>query len=94
VLIGKFAHLLEAEEVRIGIPECLLQQGQAELKEVLEGRFLGEPPDIIGETRKGIGDCLAIIKGLLVIHFDGFVREIAVAAEIVLHIGVFLSLFV
>ena len=61
---------------------------------MLERRFLGEPPDIVGETRKGCGNRLAVVEGLVVVDLECFVREIAVAAEIVLYVGVFLALFV
>jgi len=94
VLIGELAHLLKAEEVRVGVPESLSQEGQSELEEVLECGLLGETPDIVGEARKGVWHLLSVVKGHIVVHLDRLVREIAVAAEIVFHIGVFLSLYV
>ena len=91
MLIGELAHLLKAEDVGIGIPESLGQEGQSELEEVLERGLLGETPDVVGETRKGVWHLLSVVKGHVVVHLDRLIREIAVAAEIVFYIGVFLS---
>ena len=90
--IGKLTHFLEAEEVGVGVPESLGQEGQSKLEEVLECRLLGETPNVISEARKGVWHLLSIIKGLVVIYLDRLVRKIAVAAKIIIFVAVFLSL--